>query len=60
MANLTQLKERIALAIKANGEGEITGEVLQETLLDMVDELGEGVYDVATSSEMNEIWNNIS
>ena len=39
MANQQQLKERIALAIKTNGEGDITGAVLQATLLDMVDVL---------------------
>jgi len=37
MADLTALKQSIAAAIRANGEGAITGPVLQEQLLDMVD-----------------------
>lgn len=60
MADLDGLKQRIAAVIKTNGEGEITGAKLQETLLDMVDELGQGAYTVATSSEMTTIWNNIN
>ena len=41
MAELDDLKERIEEAIHANGTGEITGSVLQETLLDMVDTISE-------------------
>lgn len=37
MADLTALKQSIAAAIRVNGEGAITGPVLQEQLLDMVD-----------------------
>ena len=37
MADLTALKQSIAAAIRANGEGAITGPVLQDQLLDMVD-----------------------
>lgn len=37
MADFTALKQSIAAAIRANGEGAITGPVLQEQLLDMVD-----------------------
>lgn len=39
MADTTALKNRIRAAIKANGNQEITGPVLQQALLDMVDEL---------------------
>lgn len=59
-ANIEQLKERIRLAIKANGNGEITGLVLQETLLDIVDELAQGAYEVSTSAEVLEYWENIT
>ena len=37
MADFTALKQSIAAAIRANGEGAITGPVLQDQLLDMVD-----------------------
>lgn len=37
MADFTALKQSIAAAIRANGEGAITGPVLQGQLLDMVD-----------------------
>lgn len=60
MANIEQLKQIIRLAIKTNGVGEITGEVLQEVLLDMVDELAAPEMGTATSSEVVEIWNNIN
>ena len=40
MADTTALKNRIRAAIKANNNQEITGPVLQQALLDMVDELG--------------------
>lgn len=59
-ANIEQLKQRIRLAIKANGNGEITGLVLQETLLDIVDELAQGAYEVSTSAEVLEYWENIT
>ena len=59
-ANIEQLKERIRLAIKANGSGEITGEVLQTTLLDIVDELAQGAYEISTSAEVLSYWNNIN
>ena len=39
MADTTALKNRICAAIKANDNKEITGPVLQQTLLDIVDEL---------------------
>ena len=39
MADTTALKNRIRAAIKANDNQEITGPVLQQTLLDIVDEL---------------------
>lgn len=60
MANIDQLKQIIRLAIKTNGVGEITGEVLQEVLLEMVDELAAPDIDTATSSEVVNIWNNIN
>ena len=60
MANIDQLKQIIRLAIKTNGVGEITGEVLQDVLLDMVDELAAPDMDTATSSEVVTIWNNIN
>lgn len=59
-ANIEQLKQRIRLAIKANGNGEITGLVLQETLLDIVDELAQGTYEISTSAEVLEYWENIT
>ena len=37
MADFTNLKQQIAAAIRANGEGAITGPLLQEQLLDIVD-----------------------
>ena len=39
MADTTALKNRIRAAVKANDNQEITGPVLQQTLLDIVDEL---------------------
>ena len=42
MADTTALKNRIRAAIKANDNQEITGPVLQQALLDMVDELNGG------------------
>lgn len=43
MADFNELKERIAENIKTNGTGEITGQVMQDTLLDMVDTMGEEI-----------------
>ena len=40
MADYTNLKQQIAAAIRANGEGAITGPLLQEQLLDIVDAMG--------------------
>lgn len=60
MANIDQLKQIIRLAIKTNGVGEITGEVLQDVLLDMVDELAAPEIETATSSEVVDIWNNVT
>src|SRR5574344_2163045 len=42
MADTTALKNRINAAIKANDKQEITGPVLQQSLLDIVDELNNG------------------
>ena len=42
MADTTALKNRIRAAIKANDNQEITGPVLQQALLDIVDELNSG------------------
>lgn len=58
-ANIEQLKQRIRLAIKANGNGEITGSGLQAILLDMVDELAQEGYEITTSAEVLSYWNNI-
>ena len=60
MANINQLKQIIRLAIKTNGVGEITGQVLQEVLLEMVDELESPDMETATSSELVDIWNNVT
>ena len=43
MANFDELKERIAERIRTNGTGEITGQVMQDTLLDMVNTMGEEI-----------------
>lgn len=40
MANWTNLKDSIAKVIKTNGNQEITGEILQQTLLSIVDNVG--------------------
>ena len=45
MADTTALKNRIRAAIKANDNQEITGPVLQQTLLDIVDELSDRIID---------------
>ena len=46
MADTTSLKNRIRAAIKANDNREITGPVLQQALLDMVDELNGATDDL--------------
>lgn len=45
MADTTALKNRIRAAIKANDNQEITGPVLQQVLLDIVDELSDRIID---------------
>lgn len=52
MANWTILKEAIANVIKTNGNQEITGQVLQNTLTNIVNAIGENAafVDVATPS----------
>ena len=40
MANYQALKERVSQAIKTNGSGEITGQVLQDAMKDVIDTLG--------------------
>ena len=42
MADYTNLEQQIAAAIRANGEGAITGPLLQEQLLDIVDATSRG------------------
>lgn len=49
MADTTALKNRIRAAIKANDNQEITGPVLQQTLLDIVDELNSGTETEAST-----------
>lgn len=52
MNNIEQLKENIRQYIRQNGNREITGEILQEILLAMVDELADGgVIDTSLSLE---------
>lgn len=58
-ADIDGLKQRIRLAIKTNGNGEITGSGLQTILLDMVDELAQEGYEISTSAEVLSYWNNI-
>ena len=45
MADFTALKQSNAAAIRANGEGAITGPVLQDQLLDMVDAMEVDTWD---------------
>ena len=52
MADTTALKNRIRAAIKANDNQEITGPVLQQALLDMVDELN-GATETEASQRQN-------
>jgi len=55
MADTTALKYRIRAAIKANDNQEITGSILQQILLDVVDELNEGVEDEYIESYIKKI-----
>lgn len=57
MTELEKLKARIEDAIHANNQGEITGDVLQETLLDMVDTISENANtdDCVTTDDFNEM-----
>lgn len=52
MANWNTLKESIANIIKANGNQEITGQLLQQTLINIISTVGENAtfIDVATPS----------
>ena len=52
MADTTALKNRIRAAIKSNDNQEITGPVLQQALLDMVDELN-GATETEASQRQN-------
>ena len=52
MADTTALKNRIRAAVKANDNQEITGPVLQQALLDMVDELN-GATETEASQRQN-------
>ena len=52
MADTTALKNRIRAAIKANDNQEITGPVLQQSLLDIVDELN-GATETEASQRQN-------
>ena len=52
MADTTALKNRISAAIKANDNQEITGPVLQQALLDIVDELN-GATETEASQRQN-------
>ena len=52
MADTTALKNRIRAAIKSNDNQEITGPVLQQALLDMVDELsGDTIGGIVSPSD---------
>lgn len=57
MTELEKLKSRIEDAIHANNQGEITGDVMQETLLDMVDTISENANtdDCVTTDDFNEM-----
>lgn len=57
MTELEKLKARIEDAIHANNQGEITGDVMQETLLDMVDTISENANtdDCVTTDDFNEM-----
>lgn len=46
MKNIEELKGQIVSALSSNGEGEITGETLRQTLLDVVDALDENKQEV--------------
>lgn len=53
MAIIDDLKQEIRLNIKTNGSGEITGQLLQTTLIDMVDDIiskeGSDISDLNTT-----------
>ena len=49
MADTTALKNRIRAAVKANDNQEITGPILQQTLLDIIDELSGNIDKFALS-----------
>jgi hypothetical protein len=51
MADTTALKNRISAAIKANDNQEITGPVLQQSLLDIVDELNGATEAILTIAD---------
>lgn len=51
MADYTNLKQQIAEAIRANGEGAITGPLLQEQLLDIVDAMEVDTWDGFITSD---------
>lgn len=54
MADTTALKNRIRAAIKSNDNQEITGPVLQQALLDMVDELNGATETEASQRQSND------
>ena len=58
MADTTALKNRIRAAVKANDNQEITGPVLQQALLDMVDELNAGT-DAISNYKSVEVVNDL-
>ena len=51
-ADYKKLKEGIASAIKSNGAGEITGDILQEQMLNVVDTLDEGKAEAADLADI--------
>ena len=51
-ADYKKLKEGIASAIKSNGAGEITGDILQEQMLNVVDTLNEGKAEAADLADI--------
>lgn len=54
MGNFSSLRDAIAEVIRQNGNEEITGEVLQFILLEMVDGLGEGYRYVGMATPLTE------
>ena len=51
-ADYKKLKEGIASAIKSNGAGEITGDILQEQMLNVVDTLNAGKAEAADLADI--------